>query len=104
MIVLYGGKIYIEEEILGNLDINSKLGFLISGVVNFPLPFLGLIKRHLVAAKGFFYFFLFLRRKAKTALAEGINICFRSKGRLYEDNHVVYKITLFRGFHLLWKN
>ena len=28
--------IYVEEVILGNLDINSKLGFLISGVVNSP--------------------------------------------------------------------
>ena len=28
------GEIYVEEEILGNLDINSKLGSLISGVVN----------------------------------------------------------------------
>ena len=28
--------IYMLEEILGNLDINSKLGFLISGVVDSP--------------------------------------------------------------------
>ena len=38
----YDGEIYVEEEeILGNLDINSKLGFLISGIVNPPLTILG---------------------------------------------------------------
>ena len=30
--VLYDGEIYVDE-ILGNLDINYKLGFSISGVV-----------------------------------------------------------------------
>ena len=77
LIVLYDGEIYVEKDILGNLDINSKLGFSISGVVNSPWPFLGLIKRHLVAAINFLlflFYFIFLRRKSKTTLAEGINI------------------------------
>ena len=34
LLVLYDGEIYVEEEILGHLDINSELGFLNSGVVN----------------------------------------------------------------------
>ena len=39
-----------------------------------------------------FCFYLFLRRKSKTTLAEGINMCIRSKRRLYEDNQLVYII------------
>ena len=31
--ILYDGEIYVEEDILENLDINSKLGFLISRVI-----------------------------------------------------------------------
>ena len=38
--IIWGG-IYIEMEILGTLDINSKLGFLNSGAVNSLSPFLG---------------------------------------------------------------
>ena len=40
-----------------NLDINSKLGFLISGVVNFLWPLLGLIKGTQWLPKGLFFFF-----------------------------------------------
>ena len=56
--VLNDGEIYVEEEILGNLDINSKWGFFISGLVNSPRSFFGLIKRYLVAAKRFFFSFM----------------------------------------------
>ena len=35
---------YVDEEILGNLDINSELVFLIPGVVNSSWLFWGLIK------------------------------------------------------------
>ena len=39
-----GGRIYVEKGILGTLDLNSKLGFLISGVANSLWPFLGWLK------------------------------------------------------------
>ena len=52
----FDGEIYGEEEILGNLDINSKLGFLISGVVNSSWPFWRLIKGTWWLPKGFFIF------------------------------------------------
>ena len=67
--------IYVEEEILGNLDINSK--FLIFGVVNSPWPFLGLIKGIWWLPKGFFninfYFILVYKGESLTTLAEKIN-------------------------------
>ena len=43
-IIWWGWGIYAEKEILGTLDINSKLEFLISGLVNSIRSFLGLIK------------------------------------------------------------
>ena len=56
----YDGEIYVEEEILGNLDINSKFGVLISGVVNSPWPFLWLIKGTWWLLKGFLFFIFIL--------------------------------------------
>ena len=50
-----GGGIYVEKEILGTLDIYSKLGFLISRVVNSLWPFLGLIKDIWWLPKGCFF-------------------------------------------------
>ena len=32
-----------------------------------------------------------------------INICIRSEQRIYGENHLVYKLRLFRRFQLLWK-
>ena len=49
----------------------------------------------------YFIFFFILREKSKTTLAKEINICIRSKRKLYEDNLLVYKLTLFKTFHLL---
>ena len=90
--------VYIDEEILGKLDINSKLGFLISGVVNSLWPFWGLIKGTWCLPK--FFLLIFLGRKSKTTLA---NIYIRSKLKLYKDSHLVYKLTLFIKFHQLRK-
>ena len=70
LIVLYDREIYVEKEILGNFDINSKLGFLISGVVNSLDHFLGYLK----APGGYQKVCFFLRRKSNTILTEGINI------------------------------
>ena len=49
-------EIYVEEEkILGNLDINSKLGVLIYGVVNSFLPFFCQLKAPDGCRKVFFF-------------------------------------------------
>ena len=49
-----------------------------------------------MAAENFTFIFILLRRKSKTTLAEGINICIKSKRKLYEDGRLVYKFTLLK--------
>ena len=45
----------------------------------------------------------FFRKKTMTTLAERFNMYKRSKRKIYEDNRLVYKLTLFIKFHLFRK-